>query len=385
MIDGATGHDVIPLVDLADVNAEYEEAYVHALRRVLRSSDFGVDGVVVEFEEELADFVGVDHAIGVNSGTAALQLLLTAAGIGPGDEVILPANTFFATAEAVVAAGARPVLVDPDLETALVPPHAVGPAIGPRTAAVIAVHLYGQPVDVCGYRREVAGRGIEIFEDAAQAIGAHVGGASAGSLAKAAGFSFYPAKNLGALGQGGAVTTDDDDIARQVRLLRSHGEGERYRHVRMGFNERLHGLQAAFLQAKLPNVGRDLARRERVVERYDRAVASIPGCDRIAVREHVRSAHHLYVVRVPERDRVLASLRRDGVMAAVHYPVPIHLQAAWAEFASDAAFPNAERLARESISLPLWPGMTDVQVDRCVDALTRAVVPYAADLDEVAS
>lgn len=372
------GRTPIPLVDVRAQNAPLEEQFVQALREIIDHSDYGIGTAVERFEEQLAELVGVRHAIGVNSGTAALQLLLLALDVGPGDDVILPANTFFATAEAVVAAGARPVLVDPDLDTALASPAAVEDAVTSRTAAIVGVHLYGQPVDVDGYRAVAERCAIPFVEDAAQAIGAESGERRAGGFGTAAGFSFYPAKNLGALGQGGAVTTDDPEVARSVRMLRSHGEEERYIHGRMGFNERLHGLQAAFMSVKIPHVEDGLVRRERAVAEYDELLTGLAHCARVMVADGVRSAHHLYVIRVPDRDGVLADLRADGVGAAVHYPIPIHRQPAW-DAGRDRPLPNAERLAAEVLSLPLFPGITSDQIAYCVESLERALERRAGD------
>ena len=369
----------IPLVDVRAQNEPFEEEFVAVLREMVRSSDYGTGAAVERFEEQLADLVGVQHAVGVGSGTAALHLTLLALDIGPGDDVILPANTFFATAEAVAATGARPVLVDPDLDTALAGAGAVEAEVGSRTAAIIGVHLYGQPVDATAYRDVAERCGVAFLEDAAQAIGARAGERNAGALGTAAGFSFYPAKNLGALGQAGAVTTDDAAVARAVRSLRSHGEEERYVHGRMGFNERLHGLQAAFMSVKLPHVEDGLVQRERAVALYDELIADLEHCTRLTVADGVRSAHHLYVVRVPARDAVLAELRADGVGAAIHYPIPVHRQPAWEGAGRCGPLPNAERLADEILSLPLYPGITAEQVAHCVRRLERALHRHAAD------
>jgi dTDP-4-amino-4,6-dideoxygalactose transaminase len=366
----------VPFVDMQAVNLPLEAELTAAFRRVLATGDFGHGPTVEAFEALLAEEVGVRHAVGVNSGTAALHLTLVAAGIGPGCEVIVPANTFFATAEAVLLAGADVVLVDPDLDTALAAATTVEASIGPRTAAIIGVHLYGQPVDACAYRQVAERHGLLFIEDAAQAIGASISGRPAGSLGAAAGFSFYPTKNLGALGQGGAVTTNDGALAREVRLLRSHGEEERYTHLRAGFNERMHGLQAAFLAVKLPYLADQQRERDATVARYDALLADLPGCRRIVVREGIRSAHHLLVVRVAARDEVLALLHSEGVAAAIHYPIPIHLQPACAGLAAPGSLPNAERLAREILSLPLFTGIVDAQIERCVDVLRTALDRY---------
>ncbi len=368
----------IPLIDVRAQNEHIEEQLVDLLRRTITNSDYGTGPAVEEFEQQLAEFTGTREAVGVASGTAALDLLLRGLGVGRGDEVVLPANTFFATAESVISAGAEPILVDPDLATANASADAVAAAITPRTAAIIGVHLYGQPVDVPAYRALADRHGLAFVEDAAQAIGAETDDGRAGSFGRAAGFSFYPAKNLGALGQAGAVTTDDRQLASAVRSLRSHGEATRYTHEAMGLNERLDGLQAAFLSLKLPFVEKWQAQRSAAVARYDERVARIPGCTRIEVRREVRSAHHLYVVRVPHRDALLTHLRDDGVGAAVHYPIPIHRQPAWARMPVPGPLPNAEQLAGEVISLPLYPEITTEQIDYCVDALGEAIDRHGA-------
>jgi dTDP-4-amino-4,6-dideoxygalactose transaminase len=298
------------------------------------------------------------------------------AGIGAGDEVILPANTFFATAEAVVAAGARPVLADVDPATASIDPSSVTGLVGPRTAAVVAVHLYGHPADVASLGAVAADRGLLLLEDAAQAMGATFGGRQVGSLGDAAAFSFFPTKLLGGLGEGGAVTTDDPALAARVRLLRSHGERVKNVHEVMGFNERLDELHAALLMVKLSRLAGDLHRREAVVNRYLRLLATVDHVGVPGPPPGGASVHHLMVVTVPERDRVLADLHARGVGAGVHYPTPIHLQPAWQPFGPSPGpgdLPHAEALARSVLSLPLYPEMTFEQVDRCVDALAEAV------------
>ena len=367
------GEAPVPFVDLGAINAPAREGLEAAFLRVLDNSDFGVGPEAERFEALLAEVAGVSHAIGVNSGTAALQLMLLGAGIGPGDEVIVPANTFFATAEAALCIGASVVLVDPDPKTALVGPDVVAAAVGPRTAAIIGVHLYGQAVDADGYR-EIANRhGVPFFEDAAQAIGGSWRGAPVGSLGSGAAFSFYPTKNLGALGQGGAVTTDDDDLAREVRLLRSHGEEVRYTHIRIGYNERLHGLQAAFLSAKLPLMDEAQRLRDAAVAQYHELLQDVDGVELLQSLDGSRHVHHLMVVKVDHRDRVLELLHRAGIGAAVHYPIPIHLQPACPDLAPAGSLPGAEELADTVLSLPLYPGMTEGQIERCVKELQSAV------------
>ncbi|MDQ3895751.1 MAG: DegT/DnrJ/EryC1/StrS family aminotransferase [Actinomycetota bacterium] len=345
-----------------------------AFERVLDSGRFVSGAEVDALESALADYTGAGHAVAVGSGTAALTLALMAAGIGPGDEVILPANTFFATAEAVVAAGATPVVADVDPATASIDPRAAADAITSRTAAIIAVHLYGHPADVDGVRALAGGRSLLLLEDAAQAMGAVRAGRRVGAMGDAAAFSFFPTKILGALGEGGAVTTNDAQLAQRVRLLRSHGEPLKNVHETMGFNERMDEVQAAFLSVKLAHLDEDLAQRADVVSEYDRLLGELSAVDTFTVPSGARSVHHLMVVKVPDRDRVLKELHAAGIGAGVHYPTPVHLQPAWPQTASGpGALPHAEALADSVLSLPLYSQMTPNQVERCVSALAEAV------------
>jgi dTDP-4-amino-4,6-dideoxygalactose transaminase len=333
---------------------------------------------VAAFEREFAEAVGTEYAIGVGSGTAALQLLLQAAGVEAGDEVVLPPNSFAATAEAVAVIGAVPVFADVDPATGQIDPTAVRDAVTPRTAAVIAVHLYGHPAPMGQLRSITEPRGIRLFEDSAQAFGALLDGEPAGSLGDGAGFSFYPGKNLGALGEAGAVTTNDATIAEGVAALRAHGELEKHVHAVLGINERLDELQAAFLRAKLPYYETQQRQRARAVERYRQGLAGLPQVEPLATAANVVHANHLFPVRVAGRDVVLERLRARGIAAAVHYPTPIHLQPAFERFGGGpGSCPVAEELAASTLSLPLFAGITDAQIDRCVDAFHQAV-GYAA-------
>lgn len=376
MAGDAISHGMLPSVPLVDLRALHEplEADLRAaFERVLASSSFVGGPEVEHFEAALAEEVAVAHAVAVGSGTSALHLALKAAGIGPGDEVVLPPNTFFATAEAVVATGATPVLADVDIATALLDPDAVEAAITRRTAAIAAVHLYGQPVDADRFGAIAARHGLFLLEDAAQAFTGSWRGRPVGSLGHAGAFSFYPAKNLGALGDGGAVTTADAGLAARVRLLRSHGEQPRSVHVLPGFCERLDELQAAFLSAKLPYLPAAQRGRGQAVARYQERFAELDDVRSLRLATPARHAHHLVVVRVPRRDAVLDALHTAGVGASVHYPIPIHLQPAWSSMGRPGQFPEAEALARSVLSLPLYPGMGDDVVDRCVDTLGWAL------------
>ena len=368
-----TALERIPFNDLSVLHRPLLPELREAFERVLTANAFSGGPEVAAFEDELAACVETTHAVGVGSGTAALHLALIAAGVGPGDEVVLPPNTFFATAEAVVAAGATPVFADVDPDTALLDPDAAAAAIGERTAALIAVHLYGQPADMDRLGALARSRRLFLLEDAAQAIGASWTGRGAGSLGDAGAFSFYPGKNLGALGEAGAVTTNDAVIAEGVRRLRTHGESARYVHETSGFNERMDGLQAAFLRVKLAHFAEAQRQRLQAVARYHDLLADVPGVTLLTTAAAAEHSYHLLVVRVPHRDTVLAELHGAGVDALVHYPTPIHLQPAFASTNRRGVFPNAEALAESIISLPLYPGMPDGHVERAVTVLRQAV------------
>ncbi|MEY2474816.1 MAG: dTDP-3-amino-3,4,6-trideoxy-alpha-D-glucose transaminase [Actinomycetota bacterium] len=364
---------VIPFADLGAIHEPMLEDLRAAFDRVVRSSAFNGGPEVEAFETAFAELVGVPHAVGVGSGTAALHLALVAAGIGPGDEVVLPPNTFVATAEAIVAAGATPVFADVEPDTALLDPAAVEAAVTDRTAAIAAVHLYGQVADMDRLGKLAEKRGLFLLEDAAQAVTSTWDGRQAGSLGAAAGFSFYPGKNLGALGEAGAVTTADPGLAKRVAQLRSHGESARYVHELGGVNERMDGLQAAFLNVKLPHLAELQRRRAAVVEQYRRRLAGVDGITWFATRAEAGHSHHLLVVQVDRRDAVLEAMRADGVQAMVHYPTPIHLQPAFAGAQGAGRFPVAEAMAERILSLPLFPHMTVEQVETSVAALRAAV------------
>ncbi len=358
---------MIPFVDL---RAQYETIRPEidaSIRRVLESSAFVGGPEVENFEKAFAAFCGATHCIALNSGTAALHFLLRANGIGHGDEVITVANSFFASAEAISQAGATPVLVDCREEDALLDPSLLEHAITPKTKAIIPVHLYGQPADMNAIRTIADKHGLFVFEDACQAHGATYQGKLAGSLAHGAAFSFYPGKNLGAYGDGGAITTDDDAVAERIRMLRDHGSKKKYEHEIVGWNDRLDGLQAAVLLAKLPFLASWNERRRAIAERYRASLPSwtVP----FAAHADRASAMHLFVIRVKDRDAVKAALAERGVGTGIHYPVPIHEQPAYAGRWKHGDFPVAERLSREILSLPLYPELTNEQVDQVTAAL----------------
>lgn len=364
----------IPLVDLRAQQEEIASALRPDLDRILATTTFVGGRDVEAFESEYAKFVGVNFCVGVANGTDAVELALRALGIGAGDEVILPANTFIATAEAVVRAGATPVLVDVDNRCLLIDPHAVAAAVTPRTQAVIPVHLYGQPAEVESVRRVLPRDEIRVVEDAAQSQGASRWGVGSGALADIAATSFYPGKNLGAAGDAGGVTTDDVDLAMRVRRLANHGSTRKYVHDVVGFNSRLDTIQAAVLRHKLRALPRWNAMRHAAAQRYGELLGDVEKVQLPTVLEGNVHAWHLYVVRVPDRDNVLARLHEKGIGAGLHYPFPLHLTEAFASLGHrPGSFPVAERSASEILSLPMFPHITAAQQDRVAEALRTAV------------
>ena len=364
------GHEIIPFFALRPQHQPLLPLLHRRLDDVFADSAFVGGRWLERFETQWAEYCGVRHAIGVANGTDAIELVLRGLGIGAGDEVIVPANTFVATAAAVVAAGATPVFVDVDPGTLLVTEASVLGAIGRATAAVIVVHLYGQPVEVDAIRQATERRGIAIIEDAAQAHGATVGHRRVGSLSQAGSFSFYPGKNLGALGDGGMVTTDDDALAQRVRSLGNHGRGHTAtEHIEVGRNSRLDGLQAAFLSEKLADLDRFNARRRQIAALYRQRLADSP-VTLVQTLTEVEPVHHLLVVQVADRDRFRQRLAAHGVETSIHYPVPCHRQPAFERF-GPGYLPVVERAASRLVSLPIFPTMTDEQVHRVCDVISN--------------
>ena len=362
----------IPLVDLAAQHVEVADEIEIGFREVMATTGF-IGGAKVEaFEQDFGAWWGRRSAIGVANGTDALELMLRAADIGPGDEVIVPANSFIATASAVVRAGARPVFADVDPTYLLIDPESVAAQITNRTRGVIAVHLYGQIAPMERLRSIVAGTQILLFEDAAQAHGARRFDDPAGTVGLAAATSFYPGKNLGAYGDGGAVLTDSAELAHRVRLLANHGTGGKYDHDTLGFNSRLDALQAVVLHAKLRRIDEWNAARRAAAARYDELLGDEPSLwlpQTMAGNEHV---WHLYVVRLSDRDRVLDALRARGIGAGMHYPIPIHLQGAFARYGHRRGeFPHVEEAAGRILSLPLHPHLTADQQQHIAEVLSE--------------
>ena len=366
----------VPFVDLQAQYRAIKSEVDESVARVIESCAFVLGPEVEAFEAEFAEYVGARHCVGVSNGTAALQLALTACGVGGGDEVIVPANTFFATAEAVSTAGATPVFVDCDAASRNIDPARIEAAITGRTRAIIPVHLYGQPADLDPVFEIAARHGLTVVEDAAQAHGAEHRGRRVGALGRAGCFSFYPGKNLGAYGEGGAVTTDDAEVARRVRLLRDHGSERKYRHEIVGYNFRLEGIQGAVLRVKLRHLDRWNDLRRAHAARYGELLsppdAAAAGRALTLPREmpYARHVYHLYVVESDARDELQKHLSAAGVQTGIHYPVPVHLQPAYAALGHKAGdFPVAERQAARVLSLPMFPELTSEQIERVAGAI----------------
>ncbi|WP_066288651.1 DegT/DnrJ/EryC1/StrS family aminotransferase [Arthrobacter sp. B6] len=362
----------VPLVDLSHQQAQINDLIHEGFNRVIAESSFIMGPQVGEFEEAWASYCGVPFALGVGNGTDAIEIALRAAGVGPGHEVILPANSFVATAGAVQRTGAVPVLADCD-EDFLLDPGEVSGKVTPRTKAVIGVHLYGQAAPMETIRRTVP-EGITLVEDMAQAQGAKRQGVRAGALGHVAATSFYPGKNLGAYGDAGAVMSKSEKIADRVRKLRNHGGNVRYEHMDVGFNSRLDTLQAVVLNAKLGLLDQWNGQRVEAAQRYQELLGDLDAVRLPRVVPDNDHVFHLYVVRVPERDRVLQELNAVGIGAGIHYPNPIHLLPAYAHLGHQrGAFPVAERLSTEIMSLPLYPGITAHQQEQVAAALRQAL------------
>lgn len=365
----------IPLVDLSAQHAAIADEVAQGWRQVLAQNAFIGGPQVAAFEREFAGFSMTEHCIGVANGTDAIEIALRALGVGRGDECILPANTFVATAEAVRRAGARPVLTDCAGDGSyLVDADAIESAVTERTRAVIPVHLYGQAAPVERLQRLTDRIGAWVVADAAQAHGARRNGICVGKLGHAVATSFYPGKNLGAYGDAGAVLTGSDRLAARMRMIRDHGSPRKYEHEVLGVNSRLDTLQAVVLSAKLRRLaGWNAARREAAV-RYDALLSDVADVIRPRTLEGNEHVWHLYVVRVPDRDRVIKELHAVGVGAGIHYPVPIHMTRAFAELGySQGTFPNAEQAAGQILSLPLFAEITASQQERVVSALSTAL------------
>lgn len=357
----------VPFLDLGRLHQSIRPQLDTAYQRVMDSGWFIMGPELAAFESEFAAYSEVKHCIGVGNGLEALHLLLRAYDIGPGDEVIVPSNTFIATWLAVSQCGATPVPVEPDVRTHNIDPALIPAAITPRTRAIIPVHLYGQPADMDPINELAAKHGLIVIEDAAQAQGARYKGRRAGSLGHAAGTSFYPGKNLGALGDSGAVLTSDDDIAGKVRLLRNYGSTVKYQHELAGYNSRLDEMQAAFLREKLKVLEGWNAKRREIVATYSSLLEG-SNCILPFVPEYAEPAWHLYVIRSQQREALKAHLEGNGISTVIHYPTPPHRQACYKNYAS-YTLPIAETLAVEVLSLPMSPDLEEREVEHICKAL----------------
>jgi dTDP-3-amino-3,4,6-trideoxy-alpha-D-glucose transaminase len=370
MTDDTQTLERIPTTKLDPADPALMEELLAVVERVARQGAFTMGAELEAFEQEFAEYCGAPHAVGVSSGTEALVLALKGLGIGAGDEVILPTNSFIATAEAVSLAGARPVLVDVDPQTHLITAEAVEAAIGPKTRAVMPVHLMGSTVDMDALLAVTRPAGLKVIEDTAQAHGAFIGGRRVGTIGDVGCFSFYPTKNLGGWGDGGGIVTSDSALADRIRLLRSHGEQPRYHHKIVGTTARLDALQAALLRVKLRRLDgwNDDRRRLGAALRAGLEGTSVElPSPATADGDHV---YHLFIVRTPNRDALRDHLDARGIASAVHYPFPIHRTEAYAELGmSEGSLPVAERLAEEILTLPLFPTMSDRDISRIVEAV----------------
>jgi dTDP-4-amino-4,6-dideoxygalactose transaminase len=363
----------IPFVDLRPAHKQIEAELDAAWSAVKDRSHFVLGEQVAEFERLFAGYCGAQHAIGVGTGLDALSLILQGLSIGAGDEVLVPANTFIATWLAVSHVGARPVPVDCDESSGNMSPEAAQRAITARTKAMIPVHLYGCPAEIEDLSRIARDAGIFLVEDAAQAHGARYRGRPVGTFGIAGAFSFYPTKNLGAMGDGGAIVTDDARLAQAVRLLGNYGATSKYHHERKGWNSRLDELQAALLTVKLAHLDAWNAERRAIAAAYDAAFQHLDTARPSRVPADAEPVWHLYTLTSPYRDELVAALAGDGVQTMIHYPKPPHLQPAYAELGiAKGSYPNAERRSEEILSLPLWPGMTEAQIHHVTGAVQRA-------------
>lgn len=363
----------VKFVDLSAQHKPIEKELKETFDRVLTNCSFILGPEVEKFEKAFAEYLGVGHCITVSNGTAALQLVLQGLGIGPGDEVITVAHTFIATAEAISATGARPVFVDIDPVSYTMDPAKLEAAITPRTKAIIPVHLYGQPADMDALRAIAARHKIPLVEDACQAHGALYKGRRAGSLGVAGCFSFYPSKNLGACGEGGAVTTNDTELAKRVRMLRDHGSIKKYEHDFAAYNLRLEGLQGGVLTVKLPHLDSWNENRRKIAARYKEL---LEGSNVVAPKEmpYAKHVYHLYVVLAEDREALKKALNEQGIETGLHYPIPLHLQKAYEHLGyKKGDFPVSEHVANHLLSLPMYAELPLEHVDYVVKTVREVL------------
>lgn len=375
-LEGVKTITSVPYYDLKQQYESLRPEISEALDRSCRNASFSLGEDVVVFEKEFASYGDAKHCVAVNSGTSALHLALLAAGVGPGDEVITTPNSFIATAEAIAYTGAKTIFADIDPLTANIDPSCVAKAITRQTKAILPVHLYGRPADMQSLQEVARSKNIAIIEDACQAHGARYRGRRVGAIGASGAFSFYPSKNLAAYGEAGAVVTNDDHIAEYCRAARSHGEFRRYFHDFIGYNYRMEGFQGAVLRVKLRHLDKWAARRKTIAARYRRNLSGLP---LLLPQDDPRDecAYHLFVVYVDNRDAVQEDLKNRRIGTAVHYPLPLHLQKALSSLGYKANdFPHAEKACREVLALPLFPELTDDEVDYVCESL-QAVLLHA--------
>ncbi|GBF55651.1 aminotransferase [Microcystis sp. 0824] len=371
----------VPFVDLTWQNQPLQAKITEAIQTVIDRGDFVLGQALAEFETAFAQACGVEYAVGVASGTAALALALQAYGIGAGDEVLVPANTFVATLMGVMQAGAKPVLVDCHLDTALIDLAAAAQRITPNTRAILPVHLYGQMVSPQQLEDFARSYNLTIFEDAAQAHLASREGYRAGSIGVAAGFSFYPSKNLGAFGNGGMLVSNDPEISQKARSLRNYGAPSKYFHTDIGTNSRLDSIQAAILNVKLPHLDSWNLSRHQAARQYDRLLAPLADQGILPIRDETETGHvyHLYVIRIlphcpVDRQQLQEKLTAVGIQTGIHYPIPCHLQPAYRYLGyQQGDFPHAESLCEEILSLPMYPGIGEEQIAIVVEQITAII------------
>jgi dTDP-4-amino-4,6-dideoxygalactose transaminase len=365
---------IVPFIDLKAQHASIREELLRVVVEVIDSGSYSGGLFVERFEEDFAEYCGAGHAIGVASGTEALWLALVAMGIGAGDEVITVPMSFIATSEAISRAGAKPVFVDIDPFTYTLNPDLLKAALTKRTKAILPVHLFGQAADMAPILDFAKEHDLKVIEDAAQAHGAEYGGCKVGTLGDAGCFSFYPGKNLGALGEAGAVVTDDEALARRIRTLRNHGQSSKNHHTELGWNSRMDGIQGAVLSLKLKQLDSRNLRRQKIAARYTSEFSKMDGIAPPAVGNARNHIYHIYAVRTRERTHVMRSLEAAGVGYGLHYPLPIHLQPAYSMLGLQRGVcPEAEKCADSFLSLPIYPELKRSQIDLVTSTVSAAI------------
>lgn len=362
----ANSSDRIPFVDLGPQWEAIRDGLLPEMQRLFETHAYCLGPYAERFEQEVSEFLKVPHAIGVNSGTSALHLATIVAGIGPGDEVLVPAQTFIATAWGVIYAGATPVLCDVERRTGTIDVADAERRITKRTKAIIPVHLFGQPADMKGVMALAERHGLKVIEDAAQAIGASYGGRSIGTIGQTGCFSFYPGKNLGAAGESRLVVTSDDSIAERLRSLRNHGQSVRYRHDEVGYNYRMEGIQALVLSHKLRHIAKWTERRREIAKRYNETLSDLPL--QVPHQIHQDHVYHLYILLTERRDALRDHLSAKGIDTGLHYPIPVHAQPCFQRYVpAGAYYPEAQRYGDHCLSLPMFFGLSDAQVGKVID------------------